>query len=125
MHDYSPGSETQTTQFDEGAYSPFGVGAEGCSDQESLEEWNKKLVFATTHKGRAQALKSCISSDFREHIKHLAKLQDALADAIRLKSTVPLFQAFGDEWEKNLDELTALDRWHDSMRHWRDEEGDR
>lgn len=88
-----------------------------------IYDWKSKLVLANVHLRRMETLKKALDGELTARIKHYKVMSAALADAIRFKSRGELERAFGPEdWEREVEAIKPFDKWHDSLKHWSDQQ---
>ena len=94
---------------------------EGMCDAKDMEQWKTLLARATNHANRNAALKKIISKTIADREKYFRLVASGLAEAIRDKSSLPLQHHLGSEWQDELEDLEARDKYHDSLRVWMQE----
>lgn len=76
-----------------------------------LDDFRQKLVWATTNHETWESKKKAANVIYNENLKWYKRMRDALAQAIKAKSILPLEQEFGeDHWEQELEKLEAYDK---------------
>jgi hypothetical protein len=73
-----------------------------------VDEFKTKLAWTTTHVGKTAADKAAVVGSYNDTLKHLKKMQAALAEAIRFKTIQPLYDEFGDEWGTAVESIQPL-----------------
>lgn len=95
--------------------------------EEELADWKRLLVLTHVHQQRGRGLAAVIARELRARAKHYGKLQDALVEAIRFKSSTPIYSTFGSKADEILAEVKPLDKFNETVAHWwdktREEEG--
>lgn len=87
---------------------------------DELENWKRLLVYTHVHKAKASGLATEIAKELRARAKHYTKLQHALVEAIRFKSSTPLFSTFGSKTDEVLADVKPLDRYNQAVDNWWD-----
>ena len=73
-----------------------------------FDEFRTKLSWAVNHVVRNREDLATLSAPYKEAVKHHQKMAEALAESIKFKSTLPMLQAFGSDWEEELEKMQAL-----------------